>query len=919
MAVYGDERKLNGIVLASITQNPKHIDGIGIVSVEVNSEGHLLVTLTNDEIIDAGFVGNAEALKEFVDEWLDEHPEATTTVQDGAITEPKLAAALLAKFIEIDPTLTQSGEAADAKEVGDAFRAVFGAITTDTTLSVAGKPADAKTTGDAINSVDRKVSENREGILALDSVKANNTDLTPIRNGVSANADNIATQTARIDNLISGTTPSGSELIDGRVSYNQITYPTLGDAMRAQAKGAVDYAAVLSEAKKAELFTNGHLKEIPICYNSKMKLWNTQTSAFQSTEISSTDYILVDSDVYVSFMADSAAFNSTYIRIQFYDVDTFEFKPEILVRNTASTGANNIYTEQLKTIGFRVAINSPVYMKVAKGNAKNIRVFTWDKEHFGLPLAATATMIGSNGNKIYLPSEGYACVTIPREAKFIFAKEGYTITNLWACRSGDTYTKRVETNAVPTQCLTIPKVSGDLFYRATVVKNYNYSTGTFEKYQYCGDNDAISVYTDSAVTNTGVVPNGKYNVTNAKAVLERAKKINSIEWTCLKDTDADGHKVDDGKNGGYKAGVKYRGVPYGTNWVKAHFFGWHVSAHTFLSAANDIDSIFYTPAHDVDDKRAPYYSLVCSSYTTLASGFLCPHQNFSLMNNPKVQITQLNAPQAGQMATNGIGHCIIYGETYNSANTGEIEFCECASPLSKNSVTYSDIIKSNSVTVSEANNYTGDYRYMVSDFYNPNRVSDSTRIYPIEVAAGWTPTNGTARPYKGDKSVYTSAEAVKINIKDATATTLYYSKCDTSLALTGTTYSKTFAAGTTQTAITEHLSDGLWAVWTNKGNDKEYFEYHDVSNIAISVNVVDGNFVFDVSDDNPWWYVVVPMHSKKIGFYPPDDDSNFVSITYEVSGNYSDYLEYATYISGNCYFFRKGTFGAYVIGRGSNA
>ena len=31
------------------------------------------------------------AMQEYVNDWLDEHPEATTTVQDGAITEPKLA------------------------------------------------------------------------------------------------------------------------------------------------------------------------------------------------------------------------------------------------------------------------------------------------------------------------------------------------------------------------------------------------------------------------------------------------------------------------------------------------------------------------------------------------------------------------------------------------------------------------------------------------------------------------------------------------------------------------------------------------------------------------------------------------------------------------------------------------------------
>ena len=34
---------------------------------------------------------SSEEMQEYVNDWLDEHPEATTTVQDGAITEPKLA------------------------------------------------------------------------------------------------------------------------------------------------------------------------------------------------------------------------------------------------------------------------------------------------------------------------------------------------------------------------------------------------------------------------------------------------------------------------------------------------------------------------------------------------------------------------------------------------------------------------------------------------------------------------------------------------------------------------------------------------------------------------------------------------------------------------------------------------------------
>ena len=41
-------------------------------------------------------------IEKAVQEWLDDHPEATTTVQDGSITEAKLAQDVLAELGEID-------------------------------------------------------------------------------------------------------------------------------------------------------------------------------------------------------------------------------------------------------------------------------------------------------------------------------------------------------------------------------------------------------------------------------------------------------------------------------------------------------------------------------------------------------------------------------------------------------------------------------------------------------------------------------------------------------------------------------------------------------------------------------------------------------------------------------------------------
>lgn len=59
-----------------------------------------------------------EEIEMKVNEWLEEHPEATTTVTDGSITVQKFAASV------VDATLSQTGHPADAKATGDAIAAL---------------------------------------------------------------------------------------------------------------------------------------------------------------------------------------------------------------------------------------------------------------------------------------------------------------------------------------------------------------------------------------------------------------------------------------------------------------------------------------------------------------------------------------------------------------------------------------------------------------------------------------------------------------------------------------------------------------------------------------------------------------------------------------------------------------------------
>lgn len=87
-----------------------------------------------------------EVVEEFVNAWLDDHPEATTTVEDGAVTEAKLAsdAVTTAKIADgaiTDAKLAASGvksDVADLKSVFDSFNGLR-FLTIDVTAFTSGK------------------------------------------------------------------------------------------------------------------------------------------------------------------------------------------------------------------------------------------------------------------------------------------------------------------------------------------------------------------------------------------------------------------------------------------------------------------------------------------------------------------------------------------------------------------------------------------------------------------------------------------------------------------------------------------------------------------------------------------------------------------------------------------------------------
>lgn len=102
--------------------NQCYIDASAGITPVITTElvtGGTQVNITVGDSVTSFVVQNGEAtdtqVETYISEWLDNHPEATTTVQDGSITVAKLASGV------IDSTLSEQGKIAESKTVGDAL------------------------------------------------------------------------------------------------------------------------------------------------------------------------------------------------------------------------------------------------------------------------------------------------------------------------------------------------------------------------------------------------------------------------------------------------------------------------------------------------------------------------------------------------------------------------------------------------------------------------------------------------------------------------------------------------------------------------------------------------------------------------------------------------------------------------------
>jgi len=180
----------------------------------------------------------------------------------------------------------------------------------------------AETAQESAENASQSASDAHDDLITIQGdISDWNEDVTNLKNQVNTNTQNIAVDSARIDAIISGTTPdANAELIDIRVGADGTTYPTAGDAVRGQ---VTDLKNAFSNLYTLEKFTkpSGGGQVFPCEITAGTTYWftnltnnntvNVRTCTSDGTEIENVK----NGFSYNETVEFSATQNASYIRI----------------------------------------------------------------------------------------------------------------------------------------------------------------------------------------------------------------------------------------------------------------------------------------------------------------------------------------------------------------------------------------------------------------------------------------------------------------------------------------------------------------------------------------------------------------------------------------------------------------------------
>lgn len=668
---------------------------------------------------------------------------------------------------------------------------------------------------------------------------------------------------------------------------NVIAYYTLTDTTLTQSHVPADAKAVgeaLNAVGEAKIVshTNENVWEYMIAKESKFPVYlkNNDTIIVSDEEIYGTGYIACPKYLCLSFND-----NTARVLVYFYDYDTTSntYTPRWdLLDLTATTNVKNnmsIYNSENRVI----TVPDGVYMRLCKYVDGDVKIYGWNGNHFGCELAITPYAPTSaepyTDDQFNVKRGG---LTIPGDAKLIVMKKG-AMSALWGIKADNSKTllfsgKYFQTYDLP---------SGYQYFRASIGLDYyapyNLSHGTLSNLVYCSDyNDFCGVATEF----TSQRPQSR-----GLLVIDNMKLLANIEWKCVRG----GIPVaNQDKEFGYN--TVYRGVPYASDWTRACYIGWHITKHTFINAANDSRSYFYA---NRGRNGGPGYGQVCSTSACLAAGWPYPVITRCFELDPECSVYKRNQPQIGEIMWNGGGHCLVIDSIGHGANYNQWSIYEGLTPF---------VLRKATTNAGNPAGGARQYSYLYPYMYEVHHNGESNTMQGYDVVNG-SLTNGSARPYKGDRGVFTSDENVQINIKN-NATTLYYQTATynastDSFTLTGTRQSQSIS-GTVPYSVNMNkstLTDGsIYAVWTDTDDTKEYFEYHVAP--VVTYTASNDNFTFNVPS-NVFYYACWWQTSTEEGITEV--------VPYRADGDYTGYRKVYNPQGSQGYMCFKGTLGAYMV------
>lgn len=465
--------------------------------------------------------------------------------------------------------------------------------------------------------------------------------------------------------------------------------------------------------------------------------------------------------------------------VYFYKYDNNKLTPYWDIFNTVDE--NNICNNITATSDcYRMFyLDDDVYFSVTYDpSAKLIpKVLLWDGEHIGGDISLgvwtrALNTAGSYANIPYKTGEGCSTITVPGTAKYVFIKNDHAHpeTNLEIRKilgySSDlhlykTYHYSFPENSYGAECIKLP------LYTANDGSIHQFTSYQLSISYAHPHNDADCKYEIIKDINDRISYDGEWHRDSSpleagRLVIDRAKQISDVQWECKKELTVVGNACH------FHPGNVYSGIPYVSYWGVPKAYGWHVSKHTFINAANDEDSIFYNEHSTKEDKDKNVYEygsgygLVCSLFAGLAGGFPYPTATYYLHHNPDLELQRTNHMVPGAMMTGDHnGHTYIYeGSYYNKAGQSWSLYESAGPSCGRRSIYAFDKLGLGQHVPGYGNGY--------------NFVVNSKQPYgdsPYDIKNG-TITNGYARPYRGDKGIYTNLQDVKINIKE-NSTKLY--------------------------------------------------------------------------------------------------------------------------------------------------